>query len=72
MGVPFYIDQQLLEKCREDADKNDPLAILCLKKLMEHTSQLRIFKELLESNLSTFIYWHPCPELKGDRFLSMF
>lgn len=48
------------------------MAILCLKALLEYSSQLSLFKKLLARRMNTFIYWHPCPELKDDPYLRMF
>jgi hypothetical protein len=72
LGIPFEIDHSLFQKCKNDSEQNDPLAILCMNKLLEHSSQLSLFKKLLGENMNTFIYWHPCPELKEDRYLRMF
>lgn len=72
LGVPFDVSEQLLEKCKADAEANDQMAILCLKTLLQYSSQLTVFKKLLAGKMNTFIYWHPCPELKDDSYLRMY
>jgi len=71
VGIPFQINKATLERIREESDKNDQMATLCLQKLLEHSSQLLYFKELLAEE-NTFIYWHPCADLEDDPFLRMY
>lgn len=71
LGVPLNIDEGMLEQCKVDSENNDQMAILCLKALLNYSSQLTVLKKLL-ARKNTFIYWHPCPELKRDSYLSMY
>lgn len=61
-----------MEKCKSDAEGNDPMAVLCLRALLEYAGQLSLFRGWLAKRMGTYVYWHPCPELKEDPYLRMF
>jgi hypothetical protein len=48
------------------------MAILCMESLLAYASRLKIFREFLVSKMNTYVYWHPCAELKNDPYLRMF
>lgn len=48
------------------------MAILCMKALLSYSSELKMFKEYLVKKKNTYVYWHPCAELKNDPYLRMF
>jgi hypothetical protein len=48
------------------------MAILCMKVMTSHSSELCVFKKHLIETNNTFTYWHPCPELTNEPYLRMF
>jgi hypothetical protein len=72
LGIPLEVDEKVLGRCKEDSERNDKIAILCMKALLSHSSQLKLFREYLMVKMNTYVYWHPCAELKNDPYLRMF
>lgn len=72
LGIPLEVDDRILMRCKEDSESGDSIAILCMQALLSYSSQLKLFREFLMKKMNTYVYWHPCAELKNDPYLRMF
>lgn len=72
LGIPLEVDDKILSKCKDDSEHGDRMALLCMQALLSYASQLKLFREFLVKKMNTYVYWHPCAELKNDPYLRMF
>jgi hypothetical protein len=72
LGIPLEVDDRVLSRCKDDSERGDRMAVLCMEALLSYASQLKLFREFLVKKMNTYVYWHPCAELRNDPYLRMF
>lgn len=72
LGVPLEMDAKAMSTCKYESELGDSMAILCMKVLVSHSSELSVFKKFMTETANTAYYWHPCPELTNDPYMRMF
>jgi histone H3/H4 len=60
LGIALEVDERILQRCKNDSERGDKMAILCMEALLSYSSQLKLFREFLMKKMNTYVYWHPC------------
>lgn len=71
LGIPLDISSSFYRQCKADSEQ-DTLAREVVERLHSYSSELVMFREVLEKELRVLIYWHPCETLRQDPYLNMF
>jgi hypothetical protein len=72
LGIPLEMDKAMFKKCKEEAESSDSMAELCLRTLVEHSSEIGFLKDYMGENMGTLMYWQPRCNSKPDPYLLMF